>query len=124
MDVLIVALLLVLCYWLWNYLRRGEAYFQQKGIPYLSGWPLLGNMAGPTLLVKHHSEVIQEIYDCNKEAKYVGALDFLNPVIVLRDPELIKNVTIKVCLLLCQQLSISSTVKHLSIAFIVPLSYT
>ena len=35
------------------------------------------------------------MYNFHPEAKYVGAFDFVKPIFVLRDPELIKDITIK-----------------------------
>ena len=41
------------------------------------------------------SELIQKLYHTYSEAKYFGLFDFQTPVIVIRDPEIIKSITIK-----------------------------
>uniref|UniRef100_A0A6V7M0G0 Cytochrome P450 n=1 Tax=Bracon brevicornis TaxID=1563983 RepID=A0A6V7M0G0_9HYME len=57
--------------------------------------PLVGN-SGPVLLQREtFAAYIQKIYDLSKEAKYVGFYDFHQPVIMIRDPELIRSITVK-----------------------------
>lgn len=48
------------------------------------------------LLSKRHiTEAVREVYDLNREAKYAGWYEFTRPVVLVRDPELIKAITIK-----------------------------
>ncbi|KAJ8686640.1 hypothetical protein QAD02_022434 [Eretmocerus hayati] len=91
---LVTLLVVGLCILLY-FAKKKLSYFKNLGIPYLPGWPILGNMSGPVFRTKHFTEVVREIYNVSSEAKYVGAFDFNNEVIVVRDPELIKDVTIK-----------------------------
>ena len=95
MDFWLWALLVTICGLLYYYLKKPLDYFKELGIPYLPGWPLLGNMGSIIFRQKTVTDLVQEIYNVHSEAKYVGAFDFMTPVIVLRDPELIKSVTIK-----------------------------
>jgi cytochrome P450 family 9 len=44
---------------------------------------------------KHLNEVIKELYNINTDAKYIGAFNFTQPIIMLRDLDLIKNIAIK-----------------------------
>ncbi|EFN77010.1 Cytochrome P450 9e2 [Harpegnathos saltator] len=51
---------------------------------------------GPTFLrMKSTAELVKEMYDVNTEAKYSGGYDVGTPLIILRDPELIKNIALK-----------------------------
>ena len=88
-------LVAVVCAAVYYYFKKKLSYFEERRIPYVPGWPLLGNMASMFFRTRHVSEVFQELYDVNPEAKYVGTFDFMTPSIVLRDPELIKSITIK-----------------------------
>ena len=95
MDVWLWTLLVIICGLLYYYLKKPLNYFEELGIPYIPGWPVLGNMSSVIFRRKHINDVVREIYNVHSEAKYVGAFDFTTPVIVLRDPELIKSITIK-----------------------------
>lgn len=39
-------------------------------------------------------QVIQKLYDSYLEAKYIGMYNFQTPVIIIRDPEIIRSITI------------------------------
>lgn len=70
-------------------------YWKKKKIPYLKPQPLVGNF-GP--LIRRQcsiAELIQRIYHSHPNHRYFGAYQFLQPTLVLRDPELIKKVTVK-----------------------------
>ena len=95
MDFLTLTLLLFICYGLYYYFKKKTSFFKDLGIPYAPGVPLLGALAAPILRRKHTTEVLLEIYNLYPTAKYVGTFDFNRPAILLRDPELIKSVTIK-----------------------------
>ncbi|EFN77005.1 cytochrome P450 9e2 [Harpegnathos saltator] len=69
--------------------------FKNYNIPYLRPWPLVGTMGqlifGRTTL----SEFVKMTYDKYPAAKYIGIYDFHKPLIMLRDPDLIKSIAIK-----------------------------
>lgn len=96
MDFIILMLLITACFWLYACFRKRNDYFKELGIPYVPPLPLLGNMAATALRRKHITDTIRDIYNYQPDAKYIGAFDFIRPVLVIRDPELIKNITIKV----------------------------
>ncbi|XP_012274077.1 cytochrome P450 9e2 [Orussus abietinus] len=74
---------------------RSLNHFKKLGIPYVPTLPLVGNM-GPFLFrLKPIASVIQDAYDLFPDAKYVGFYDVGNPVIIIRDPELIKTIAVK-----------------------------
>ncbi|XP_014476492.1 PREDICTED: cytochrome P450 9e2-like isoform X2 [Dinoponera quadriceps] len=57
--------------------------------------PIVGNM-GPMILRKEpFAYILKNIYNLHREAKYVGMFEFTTPLILLRDPELIKSITLK-----------------------------
>ena len=88
----IVAAILVVIYY---FTTRNHNLFKKHGILHIPPTPLFGNM-GPLLrrqCTMH--DFILKIYQLHPEAKYVGFYEFLTPVLMLRDPELIKAVTIK-----------------------------
>lgn len=77
------------------YQYRKFSYFKKSGIPYDRPLPIFGNMFPALIRKKHVCQLIRDIYTRNSDAKYTGFFDFSEPVIVLRDPELIRSVAIK-----------------------------
>uniref|UniRef100_A0A6V7M137 Cytochrome P450 n=1 Tax=Bracon brevicornis TaxID=1563983 RepID=A0A6V7M137_9HYME len=84
------ALIGSLYYWLTR-----KNYFEKHGIIHKKPLPFLGNSAGVIFRTQSFADYVQEVYDLHKEAKYVGFYDFEVPVIMIRDPELIKTITVK-----------------------------
>lgn len=93
---LLTLLVVILCFFYW-YMQKDNDYFQKLGVPYVPPVPFFGNMAENFFRRKHMNDIYKDIYNYNKDAKYIGAFEFTKPVFVLRDVELIKSVTIKVC---------------------------
>ncbi|XP_058802796.1 cytochrome P450 9e2-like [Phymastichus coffea] len=96
MDLLTLALALIVIAAVYYYFKKKLSYFEERQVPYVPGWPLLGNMASSVFRIKHFSTMMCDFYNSHPDAKYIGIFDFGNrPMIFLRDPELIKSVTIK-----------------------------
>ncbi|XP_055529177.1 probable cytochrome P450 9f2 isoform X3 [Wyeomyia smithii] len=77
------------------YVTRRYKYFAQRNVPFVKPMFLLGN-GGPILLKKCDLfQNIQNIYDAYPQSKVVGMFDFLQPVLMVRDPDLIKLVAVK-----------------------------
>ncbi|XP_046745880.1 cytochrome P450 9e2-like [Diprion similis] len=77
------------------FFTRNHNYFKKHGIPYVKPNPIFGTFTAAFFQTKTLSEVIEESYQSHPEAKYVGCFDFRDPVILLKDPELVKSITIK-----------------------------
>ncbi|EFN77007.1 Cytochrome P450 9e2 [Harpegnathos saltator] len=69
--------------------------FKNYSIPYLKPWPLVGNMGQVIFGKKSLNEFVKIMYDKYPGAKYIGIYDIFEPVIMLRDIELIKSIAIK-----------------------------
>ncbi|XP_011172811.1 cytochrome P450 9e2-like [Solenopsis invicta] len=75
---------------------RSYFFWKNKGVPYLPnslsslimGWKLF---FGRISFADH----FKFLYDYFPNAKYVGMMDFGTPVVLLRDPELIRDITVK-----------------------------
>ena len=70
-------------------------FFESSGIPYTSPIPIFGNMAPVLFRRMNFCDLIQKNYYLYSNAKYFGFFDLMNPVIVLRDLELIKSIGVK-----------------------------
>lgn len=69
--------------------------FEDHGIPHKPPVPIFGNQAPVIFRKIYMGDLIEKLYYDNPKAKYFGLFDFMNPVIVLRDMELIKAITVK-----------------------------
>lgn len=77
-------------YRFWRNVRR----FRDNNIPMEQPWWLLGNMWKPLLRRKLFFDTVNDIYNISPNAKYVGFFDFSYPVVLIRDPELIKSIAV------------------------------
>ena len=70
-------------------------HFSKRNVPSLKPIPFLGNMAPVVFRALSFPDYISDIYNRLKGHKYGGVYQLMNPVLLLRDPELIKMVTVK-----------------------------
>lgn len=77
------------------YLTRNRNIFKKYGIPYTQPWPILGNMQPIVFRQQNLLELTDDLYNAHRDARYFGFFDFLTPIVVVCDPELIKSVTVK-----------------------------
>ncbi|XP_011865321.1 PREDICTED: cytochrome P450 9e2-like [Vollenhovia emeryi] len=80
---------------LYYYLFKDLNYFKKHGIPHKPPLPIVGNMGSSFMRLQSVADLVKEIYNLNPEAKYVGIFDMTVPLVMLRDPELIKSITLK-----------------------------
>ncbi|XP_011695537.1 PREDICTED: cytochrome P450 9e2-like, partial [Wasmannia auropunctata] len=80
---------------IYYFLFKNLNHFKKHGIPYKPPIPLLGNMGPWILRLQSLTELVKDIYYLHPEAKYIGMFDMNLPVVMLRDPELIKSITLK-----------------------------
>ncbi|XP_072749236.1 cytochrome P450 9e2-like [Anoplolepis gracilipes] len=80
---------------LYYYIFKDLNFFKKHGIPHRKPVPLLGNMAGSIFRRESIADLVKNTYDLHPEAKYVGMFDMTTPIMVIRDLELIKSITLK-----------------------------
>ncbi|CAH2037138.1 unnamed protein product, partial [Iphiclides podalirius] len=66
-----------------------------RGLKYNPGVPIFGNILRSTFLKRHLVEDIDAIYKEFPNERYVGYIEATTPVVLIRDPEIIKHVTVK-----------------------------
>ncbi|XP_043518308.1 cytochrome P450 9e2-like [Frieseomelitta varia] len=74
---------------------RNLDFFKKRGIPYAKPMPFLGSMWEVILQRLSNADATEKIYNLDPESKYVGFFDFEKPVLVIRDLDLIKSITVK-----------------------------
>lgn len=90
-----IFLFFIYCFVIYIYFRKQMDLFQQAGIPYIKPWPIVGNMLPIILKKMSIPDFIFKLYNLNPNAKYVGFYEYERPIILLRDPEIIKLIGIK-----------------------------
>ncbi|KAF2894715.1 hypothetical protein ILUMI_11460 [Ignelater luminosus] len=91
-SVLTIIVLAILIYFK---IIKPQNYWEEKGAPYVKPWPVVGNMGPLFFNKKSMAEIIQDIYNAFPEKRCVGFYESLQPILMIRDPELIKQITVK-----------------------------
>lgn len=95
MDWTIIAAVAAVLLMVWYRLTRIYTFFDERGIPYYKPLPILGSIWKAVLQRMTFAEVIRDLYNSHPDAKYVGFYDFMTPLIMIRDLDLLKSVTVK-----------------------------
>lgn len=74
---------------------RHKTYWRNKGIPYIDTFPILGAMSSTFFRTKSFPQLAQDLYYECPGASYFGCMDFNIPVIVIKDPEMVKEIGVK-----------------------------
>ena len=91
---LISMLSVVISVFVTYYLFRKFNFFKRHGIIHISSIPILSVM--PIIFRRmSFANFTRKIYNLNQDAKYIGFYATMKPVLMLRDPELIKDVIVK-----------------------------
>lgn len=91
----VLVLLILIVGYLYRLLTKNNGYFHDKPIPSMAVRPLLGSTAPLTLKKYTFGGFVEHIYNKYPSAKVFGLFDAITPIFVVRDPELIKKITIK-----------------------------
>ncbi|XP_032665500.1 uncharacterized protein LOC116841547 [Odontomachus brunneus] len=78
-----------------SYLFRSFNYFKRNGIFHIPPLPIFGDMMWIVFRQISFGDYLQKLYQFKPDAKYYGFYATSRPIILLRDPELIKEVFIK-----------------------------
>lgn len=93
-DTLILIVISLFLYLYWSF-KKTYSFFEQNGIPYLKPSFPFGNMSQIFLLRTSLAEIYRDIYNKLEPHKFGGIFAVKKKTIIIRDPELIKNVLIK-----------------------------
>lgn len=83
--------LLVLFYQL---IWRNWNYFKVRNVPFNRGVPVLGSLYKMFVGKESFADVMLNFYKQFPDQRFFGLYEFLHPVYVVRDPELVKQITI------------------------------
>ncbi|KFB52629.1 AGAP010966-PA-like protein [Anopheles sinensis] len=84
-----IVVVLGLLYWLVKYNYR---FWEIDGVPHPKPSMLTGNLAPALLMKKHICQLASDWYNAYPNATFVGYFKQFTPAIMVRDPELVKNI--------------------------------
>ncbi|KAJ3642767.1 hypothetical protein Zmor_025523 [Zophobas morio] len=76
-------------------LNLNYKYWKKRGVPGPKPTFFVGNLADNFLVKKSLSDLYAEIYQKFQDSRLVGIFKANTPVLIIRDPELIKDITVK-----------------------------
>ncbi|XP_045535827.1 cytochrome P450 9e2 [Papilio machaon] len=79
----------------WLYFRQTYTRFSRYGVRSLRPLPLFGNIARITMRQEHFSDSIERLYGAFPDDRFVGRYEFLNPMVMIKDIELIKKIAVR-----------------------------
>ncbi|XP_011630895.1 probable cytochrome P450 6a13 isoform X1 [Pogonomyrmex barbatus] len=80
---------------LYLYLTATFDFWECRGVPFKKPTVLVGNFGSLLLFRKSQPEGVKEMYQWFKDERFFGAFRVRSPVLILRDPELVKSVCVK-----------------------------
>ncbi|XP_066993022.2 probable cytochrome P450 6a13 [Anabrus simplex] len=83
-------LTLLYVYFTWNF-----DYWKKRGVPFEKPLPFFGNLKDIALGNDYEGIFYKKIYDSFEGQRFVGLFQFREPTLLLRDPDLIKDVMVK-----------------------------
>ncbi|XP_044738026.1 cytochrome P450 9e2-like [Chrysoperla carnea] len=89
---LVVLTIIVACYW---YLVAPLSHWEKRGIPYVKGYPIVGNFFWHAIKKSSMGDELIKLYNAYPEKKCYGIFLFGRPAIFVRDLDITKNVLIK-----------------------------
>jgi cytochrome P450 family 6 len=94
-PIIVVTILFAFFIGFYLYLTRNFDLWKKLGVPYVKPLPLLGSLKECVSLKVTVSQNFKNVYDEYSDKPYVGIFSFDQPSLVLRDPELIKDILVK-----------------------------
>ncbi|KAF2901778.1 hypothetical protein ILUMI_04407 [Ignelater luminosus] len=77
------------------FFKKKHDYWKLRGVPYPRPSLIFGNVGEAIMLRARLSDLLHKVYNEYRGYYYVGLFNFWNPAVVIRNPEIIKDVLIK-----------------------------
>ncbi|XP_070162712.1 cytochrome P450 9e2-like [Polyergus mexicanus] len=91
----LILIIITTCICLYYFILSKLSHFKRLKIPHVRPTPLLGHLAPFIFRRLSLEENVCKIYNIFPDVKYFGFYEFMSPVYVIRDPELIIAIAIK-----------------------------
>ncbi|XP_032684429.1 cytochrome P450 6k1-like [Odontomachus brunneus] len=93
LDSLMILITLVLAAYL--YMTRKFNYWKKRGVFEIKPLPFFGNLMNTMLFKESSGLVLKNLYNKSKGQRYIGFYVLDKPCLLIRDPEIIKNILVK-----------------------------
>ncbi|XP_026324726.1 probable cytochrome P450 9f2 isoform X2 [Hyposmocoma kahamanoa] len=93
-EILVFTLTFIVGYFFYLH-KLATNRFKQCDVKFVPCWPIFGNVFYSAIMKKHILEDINAVYTAFPNEKYVGFIEAIQPIILVRDPDLIKTITVK-----------------------------
>lgn len=87
--------LIAIAFLIHRYILKTMWYWRDEGVKYIPGYPLLGNFKDQIFKKKAFAEITLDLYNAMPNERYVGTALFTTPTLMIRDIELVKQITVK-----------------------------
>ncbi|KAJ8928373.1 hypothetical protein NQ314_019104 [Rhamnusium bicolor] len=87
-----VAVMAVLFYYLFI---KPLDYWKERGVKQGKPWWIFGDFGYAVLRLQSLTELMQYAYNQTPGTRYFGLYQFVKPILILKDPDLIKQITVK-----------------------------
>lgn len=77
------------------HIYKNVNYWRDRNVTHARCLPILGNLTGSLFRTRSFPEDVQHYYKMFPDAKYIGIHQFSTPLLMVRDPELLKQITVK-----------------------------
>ncbi|CAK9813265.1 Cytochrome P450 9e2 [Anthophora plagiata] len=94
-ELLVITLIVISLIKLVSPVYRHLTYWKKYNIPYVKSGGFFGMTWTVVLRLSPFHDYVKFMYDYHPDARYIGWMDFGKPTLIIRDPELIKELAIK-----------------------------
>ncbi|PSN40746.1 putative cytochrome P450 6a14 [Blattella germanica] len=85
----------IVLYLIYHYSTATFHHWKDKGVPYVKPIPFFGNTIKTICLIQPLEVGLKELYDRLAPHPYGGIYDLRKPILIVRDPEILKQIMIK-----------------------------
>ncbi|XP_076275240.1 cytochrome P450 9e2-like [Rhynchophorus ferrugineus] len=85
----------ILAILIWYTLDKPLRYWSDRGVKQSKPWLIFGDSWVNVFRTKSFCEYIEWVYNMQPNSRYSGIYQFFTPTLILRDPDLIKQITVK-----------------------------
>ncbi|PSN50995.1 hypothetical protein C0J52_08595 [Blattella germanica] len=94
-KVLSFTVIIVCLYVIYRYVTKNDDYFKKRNVPYLKPTFYIGNVLPVLTKKRSTTEHIIWLYNQFEGHKIAGTFQFMLPMYLVRDPDLVKHITVK-----------------------------
>lgn len=79
----------------YHFVLKNYWYFSKRNIKFIRGWPIIGSLHGFFFGDKSFADAVLGFYRRFPDESVIGIYEFTHPVFIIRDPDLIKRITVQ-----------------------------